>query len=199
MDTLLGETCFSGIELLTAPGRVMTPRPASEQLLERAVARLGSRPAILADVGSGSGALAIAIALRAPNAEVWAADLSPAAVELARANVARHGLEDRVRVTRGDLLDAVPGEMDVVLANLPYLPEAVSGEGRFADLRSEPAAAVFSPGDGLGPYRRLLEACEERLRPGGAVIVQYRGDVFEGSRRRLSELLGELEEHALAA
>ncbi|HEX5467952.1 MAG TPA: class I SAM-dependent methyltransferase [Gaiellaceae bacterium] len=199
MDELFGETCFSGIELSTAPGRVMTPRPASEQLLERAVARLGSRSATVADVGSGSGALAVAVALRAPNVEVWAADLSPAAVELARANVARHGLEDRVRVLRGDLLEAVPGEVDVVLANLPYLPQAVSNESRYADLHAEPASAVFSPGDGLGPYRRLLEACEERLRAGGLVIVQYRGDVFEGSRRRLSELLGELEEHALAA
>lgn len=199
MEELPGETRFYGIELLTAPGRVMSPRPASEQLIERAVARLGSRHATVADVGSGSGAIAIAVALRAPNVDVWAADLSPAAVELARANVARYRLGDRVRVIQGDLLDAVPGEVDVVLANLPYLPEALRGESRYADLRMEPASAVFAAGDGLGPYRRLLEASEERLQAGGVVIVQYRGTIFEGSRTRLTELLGELEEHALAA
>jgi release factor glutamine methyltransferase len=164
---------FAGLELLTAPGRVMAPRPATEQLVERSLARLGSRAARIADVGSGLGAIAIALAVSAPQAEVWAADLSRAAVELARANVALYGLADRVHVVEGSLLDSVPGGLDLVVANLPYLPERARREPRYPDLSSEPAHAVFAPGDGLGPYRRLLAASEGHLAADGTLLLQY--------------------------
>jgi release factor glutamine methyltransferase len=177
----------------------MTPRPATERLVERALARLGSEPARVVDVGSGSGAIAVAVALRAPNAEVWAADVSEAAVELTRANIARHGLTHRVRAVQGDLLEAVPGKFDLVVANLPYLPDRLRLESAYADLRSEPASAVFAPGDGLGPYRRLLEASEHRLSARGAVLIQFRGRILEAPRFDLSNLVGDLEEQALAA
>jgi release factor glutamine methyltransferase len=199
MDSALGRSRFSGIELLTAPGRVMTPRQATEDLVERAVAHLGSKPAAVADVGSGSGAIAVAIAVQAPKAEVWATDRSAAAVELTRANVARQQLGQRVHVVQGDLLESVPVALDLVVANLPYLPERLRLERAYADLRSEPACAVFAPGDGLGPYRRLLEASEERLTDDGTLMIQFRARVFEATRFELSELLAQLEEQALAA
>jgi release factor glutamine methyltransferase len=129
----------------------MGPRPATEHLVERALARLGSKPARIADVGTGSGAIAVAIALRSPNAEVWATDRSEAAVELTRANVARYGLSHRVHVAQGDLLESVPGTLDLVVANLPYLPERLRLENAYADLRPEPADAVFAR-----PRRRIL-------------------------------------------
>ena len=91
---------FAGLDLLTAPGRVMTPRRATERLVERAVALVGTAPARVADVGSGSGAIAVALALGAPRAEVWAVDLSPDAVELTRANTALYGVEERVHVVQ---------------------------------------------------------------------------------------------------
>ena len=187
---------FAGLELLAAPGRVMTPRPATEQLVELSVARLGATPARVADVGSGSGAIAVAPALRAPHADIWAVDLSPEAVELTRANAALHGVADRVRVARGDLLEAIPGDLDLIVANLPYLPASSHGERRYADLRAEPVAAVFAPGDGLGPYRRLVRASAQRLHEDGALVLQYRGGVFEASRPELADLLFELEEAA---
>jgi release factor glutamine methyltransferase len=187
---------FAGLELLTAPGRVMTPRPATEQLVERSLARLRILPARVADVGSGSGAIAVALALRAPRAEIWAVDVSPDAVELTRTNVALYGVADRVRVVQGDLLDSIPGDLDLIVANLPYLPASRHGEGRYADLRAEPVAAVFAPGDGLGPYRRLLRASDERLAQQGGIVLQYRGAVFEASRVELPGLLIELEEAA---
>jgi release factor glutamine methyltransferase len=190
---------FSGLRLATQPGRVMTPRPASEQLVAAALERLGDSPARVADVGTGSGAIAVAIALRAPNAEVWAVDLSSAAVELARANVAVLGLEHRVRVVRGDLLESVPGALDLVVANLPYLPERLRGESAYAELRFEPPSAVFAPGDGLGPYRGLLEASEYRLTNEGALLVQFRRRILEATRFELGDLLADLEERALAA
>ena len=199
MDGTVGQSFFSGLRLLTAPGRVMTPRPATERLVERGLARLGSESARVVDVGSGSGALAVAIALRAPNAEVWATDLFEPAVKLTRANVARHRLSHRIHVVQGDLLEAVPGNFDLVVANLPYLPERLRFESAYADLRREPRSAVFAPRDGLGPYRRLLEASRRRLTDRGALVIQYRGRVLEATRSEVCSLLAELEEQALAA
>jgi release factor glutamine methyltransferase len=163
------------------------------------LAHVGAKRARIADVGTGSGAVAVAIALRAPQAEIWAVDVSRAAVELARANVARYGVGARVHVVHGQLLEPVPGALDLVVANLPYLPEGLRVEDAYADLLAEPAAAVFAPGDGLGPYRRLLAATEWRLRDEGALLIQYRGAVFEARRSELRRLLTELEEQALAA
>jgi release factor glutamine methyltransferase len=199
VDSIFGQTSFSGMRLLTAPGRVMTPRQATEHLVERALAHLGSAPAKVADVGSGSGAISVAIAFRAPNVEVWATDRSEAAVELTRANVARYGLGQRVRVVQGDLLESVPGMLDLVVANLPYLPDRLRLHSAYADLRSEPAAAVFAPGAGLGPYRRLVEASTRRLTERGALLVQFRGRILETTCCDFNHLLTDLEEQALAA
>jgi release factor glutamine methyltransferase len=137
----MGTVTFNGLALATAPGRVMTPRAASEQLVAAACARLAGRPARVADVGTGSGAIAVAIVNVCPNVEVWATDISRSAVALARANVRRHGLEARVFVRHGDLLTPVPGPVDLIVANLPYL--AASTAARHPDLASEPTAAVF--------------------------------------------------------
>jgi release factor glutamine methyltransferase len=189
---------FSNVSLLTLPGRVMTPRSATERLVDRAVELVGDRPARVADVGTGSGAIAVALAAQAPQAEVWATDTSPAAVALARTNARRHGVASRVHVLQGDLLEPIPCDLDLVLANLPYLPGSplrpVNG-----DLSGEPPDAVFAPGDGLGPYRRLLETVGERLGPDGRLVLQYRRGVFEAGLDELAELRGSLEASAAAA
>ena len=185
------EVSFNGLSLAAQPGRVMTPRPASEQLVAAAVDVIGSRPARVADVGTGTGAIAVAIAEAAPNARVYATDTSPHALELAHANVRRHGLGGRVTVRHGDLLDPVPGPIDLVVANLPYLPAADAG--LYPDLAGEPAAAVFAPGDGLGPYRRLLAACAERLDGHAAVIIQLHRQLLEATVADLHALRDGLE------
>src|SRR5262245_62479231 len=97
------EVTFRGLSLDASPGRVMTPRPATEQLIAAAVDFVGSSPARVVDVGTGSGAIAVAIAQAAPGARVYATDTSPHAVELASVNVRRHGLGDRVSVRRGEI------------------------------------------------------------------------------------------------
>lgn len=175
----------------------MTPRPASERLVAVALGLLGGRPAVVADVGTGSGALALAIASAAPQARVWATDTSPAAVALARENVRRQGLGGRVIVREGDLLEPVPGCVDLVVANLPYLP--ARERGRHADLPGEPAEAVFAARDGLGPYRRLLGACETRLTSGGALAIQFRRRVYAARRDELEALRDRLEDEATLA
>jgi HemK-like putative methylase len=164
----------------------MAPRSASEQLVVQALELVGERPARVVDVGTGSGAIAIAIAAAAPQVEVWATDTSRCAVGLARLNVRRHGLDGRVTVRHGDLLDPVPGSFDVIVANLPYVARV---EAPFhPDLGAEPHDAVFADGDGLGPYRRLLAASADRLTSHGAVAIQLHRRVLATTRGELPML-----------
>ncbi len=182
----MSQGSFYGLPLLRARGRVMTPRPATERLVAEAAARIGDRPARVADVGTGSGAIAVSLALAAQRAEVWATDLSAAAVLLARANARRLGVGERVHVVRGDLLERVPGELDLIAANLPYLPSA--DRECYPELAGEPDEAVFAGGDGLDPYRRLLGAAEERLAPDGAVVIQLHRRVIVAERDEVAAL-----------
>lgn len=182
----MGTVCFHGLDLITAPGRVMTPRPVSERLVDAAVAIIGDVPARVVDVGTGSGAIAVALAAALPQAEVFGTDTSADAVLLARANVARLGLGDRVTILHGDLLDPVPGAVDLIVANLPYLPLAEAH--RHPDLAGEPREAVFAPGDGLDPYRALVAAGRERLTADGGLVIQLRRRVLAARRDQLGRL-----------
>jgi release factor glutamine methyltransferase len=190
----MGDVTFNGLALASAPGRVMTPRPASEQLVAAAVTLVGAGAARVADVGTGSGAIAVAIANACPQAEVWATDVTRAAVALARANVRRHRLEGRVFVRRGDLLDPVTGSFDVIVANLPYI--AAAAAPCHPELDTEPYAAVFAPGDGLGPYRRLVHTAWARLAPGGVLIFQLYRRVVRARHAELPALRIALDEFA---
>jgi len=181
---------FGGLELVTSP-LVMTPRETSAGLVACAVDHLEDRPGVLVDVGTGSGAIALAVAEAAPQAVVWATDVSPAAVELARLNARRAGLENRVTVRQGNLLDPFPGTADVVIANLPYLP--IGERPKYPELASEPVNAVFAEGDGLGLVRRLVAAARRRLTPDGLLVLQVRGRIHAARRHELHML-----EHLLA-
>jgi release factor glutamine methyltransferase len=101
---------------------------------------------------------------------------------VARLNAARLGVGDRVHLLVGDLLDPVAGPLDLVLANLPHLPEREADD---PDIAGEPPSAVLAPGDGLGPYRRLVEQCESRLADDGVLVIQFRRRILEA---RLGEL-----------
>ena len=187
---------FYDLELFTAPGRVFTPRPATERLVAAALAELGGRRTRVADVGTGAGAIAVAIAVHAPAAEIWATDTNPDAVALARQNAVRHGVDRRVHVLAGDLLEPVPGELDLIVANLPYLPDSLHTLHRYDE---EPASAVYAPVNGLAYYRRLLAAAEERLARGGSVLIQFHREVLRAERAHLPALRARLEESAAAA
>ncbi len=188
----MSAVAFAGMTLLARPGRVMTPRSATEQLVDVAVAWAGERPVRVADVGTGSGAIAVALARAAPLAEIWATDTSPAAIALARLNAWRAGVSERVHVLDGDLLAPVPGGLDIVLANLPYLP--LADRTSYPDLVGEPLEAVFAAGDGYGPYRRLLAAAEERLLPGGLLVLQVHRRIETAAREELGRLRAVLEQ-----
>jgi release factor glutamine methyltransferase len=191
------ETSFYDLDFLTAPGRVFTPRPTTERLVDAALERIDGKPLRVADVGTGTGAVAVALAVNRPEIEVWATDTSKDAVDLARANAERHGVTDRVHVLHGDLLASVPMPMDVVVANLPYLPESEHDE-LYDD---EPAEAVYAPGDGLDPYRRLLNVCRDGklVSPGGTVFIQFRREPLAADCWQLEDLREELEAATAAA
>jgi release factor glutamine methyltransferase len=192
----MGLTTFNGLTLETAPGRVMTPRRASERLVAAACARIAGAVRV-ADVGTGSGAIAVAIAHLRPRAEVWATDIDERAVALARANVARLDLADRVFVRLGDLLEPVPGPVNVIVANLPYLAARAAAD--YPDLLREPFDAVFSSGDGLDLYRRLVAAARTKLAPDGTLLLQLQGQVVVADAAELPTLAAELPARARAA
>src|SRR5206468_2860323 len=114
------DTRFHGLTFISDPGRVFTPRPSTERLVDAALSRLGSGPARVADVGTGSGAIAVTLALRAPQIEVWASDTCGTALALAELNADRLGAQ--VHLVKGDLLEGLPHDLDLIAANLPYLP-----------------------------------------------------------------------------
>jgi release factor glutamine methyltransferase len=187
------KTTFCDLPLETAPGRVFTPRPATERLVEEALTHIDGVPMRIADVGTGSGAIALALAVHKPQVEIWATDTNEDAVALARANAERLGVADRVHVLHGNLLDPLSEPVDLVVANLPYLPES-QHDARYD---AEPDDAVYAPGDGLGPYRSLLDACREgKLHTGGAIVLQYRGEPMAADCWQLEDLRAELENAA---
>jgi release factor glutamine methyltransferase len=187
---------FGDLELATSP-LVMTPRTTSLPLVECAARHLGGRPGIVVDVGTGSGAIALAVARAVPQASVWATDVSRAAVELATLNASRAGLDERVFVRHGDLLDPVPAQAEVILANLPYLP--IAARRRYPELSSEPVEAVFAKGDGLGIVRGLVAAARRRLAPDGLLAIQLRGRIHAAPRPQLHELEQLLDARGYAA
>lgn len=145
--------------------RVLIPRPESEALVDAVRSRLASdTPAVIADIGTGCGNLAVALARCLPQATVWAVDQSPAALAVARRNASRLGV--RVRFRRGDLLKPLTTvRLDVVVANLPYLagkPARRTATAKNAALTYEPAQALYSGCDGLALYRRLLAQLAQR-------------------------------------
>ena len=190
------QTSFHGLEFVTAPGRVFTPRFATEALVDAALARIDGRPVRVADVGTGAGVIGISIAVAAPQVEVFATDISAEAVALARENAALHGVSDRVHVLQGDLLEPIPGAVDVVVANLPYL----SADEHRPEYDDEPPEAVYAPAEGDGPLQRLVRLCEGgKLAMPGWVIVQYHREVLDEDCQHLPQLRDRIARRRVAA
>jgi release factor glutamine methyltransferase len=167
---LVGRKEFMGLGFEVTPA-VLVPNPDTEVLVQRAVlfAREAERPLRVADVGTGSGCIAIAIAHYAPNTDVWATDISPQALEVADRNVAAHELGQRVHLACGELLDPLQGSFDLVCANLPYLAR---GAALAPEVVAQPAAALFAEAEGSALVARLLDVAPARLNPGGHLLAE---------------------------
>lgn len=187
---LVGRKEFFSLRFEVGPA-VLIPRPDTESLVVEALrlARELAEPAVL-DVGTGSGAIAIAVARQHKGARVTATDISPEALEVARRNAARLGLEGRVRFLQGDLLGPVPrgDRFDLILSNPPYIahediPRLPPGVRDY-----EPHVALDGGPGGYVVFNRLAEAARSYLKPGGYLLVEI-GSSQEGpTRERLTSL-----------
>lgn len=170
---LTGECEFYGIPFKVTRN-VLIPRPETEHLVEKAleIAPGFEQPRIV-DVGTGSGAIAVALADRLRDAGITATDLSRAALAVARENARRNGVADRIRLVEGDLLAPLAGEQfDIVVSNPPYVAEAERDSLDVEVREYEPALALFAGDDGLDVYRRLIPAAHASLVPGGFLAME---------------------------
>ena len=124
---------------------------------------------VVADIGTGSGCIAVALAVHMPAALIYAIDISPEALRVAQQNVERHGVAERVQLIEGDLLDALPEPVDMLVGNPPY---TILAEVDAGVRLHEPRLALDGGADGLGVYRRLLAAAPAKLQPGGAMLLE---------------------------
>lgn len=167
---LIGRREFMNLDFEVTPD-VLVPHPDTEVLVEVAVSRARGRAGAVrvADVGTGSGCIAVSIAHYVPAACVWASDVNPAALAVAERNVQRHGLASRVALLLGDLLDPLPHELDLICANLPYVAE---GDPVPQEVLNQPSRALYAPEGGAGLIRLLLAQAPGKLAPGGAVLAE---------------------------
>jgi release factor glutamine methyltransferase len=172
---LLGYEEFRGLRIGVTPD-VLIPRPETEGLVERALELLADRAgAIVADIGTGSGAIACALASARPDLEVLAVDRSLGALSVASENVRGLGLAARVRLVAGDLfgpLGSLGGSLDMIVANPPYLPSGIIQTLPVEVERFEPHLALDGGPDGLRVLRRLVAQTPRFLRPGAWLLME---------------------------
>jgi len=175
---LLGQWEFYGLDFIVTPA-VLIPRPETELLVERAAGWLRRSPdkRSAADVGTGSGCIAISLARQFSDLTITAVDCSRAALQVARQNTRRHAVDRQVHLYQGDLLSAAAGPFDLVCANLPYIPTpALAG---LAVARHEPRLALDGGPDGLSAIRALLADARRWLAPGGLLLLEMQFDQSE--------------------
>lgn len=170
---IVGETEFFGLPF-SVSSDVLIPRPETEHLVEKAIELAGrfTEPRIV-DIGTGSGAIAVALARALSVAQITAIDISPQALAIAKGNAERNGVADRVRFLGGNLLAPVAKErFEMIVSNPPYVP-ASDRSSLAVEVRDyEPAVALFAGADGLDVIRQLIPAAFAALEPGGALIME---------------------------
>ena len=209
---ITGHQEFWGLDLIVSPA-VLIPRPETEHVVE-AVLEIVSwahlkqsqeqdqRPRAgapaphglrIVDVGTGSGAIALALAKELPSAEIHATEISPQALEVARANAARHELTSRIECHQADLLDGLsPSSFDFVVSNPPYVGESEEDSVQLEVRKFEPRNAVFAGPTGLEVIERLIPQALAALRPGGWLVFEISGAIADRVRGLLTSW-GEVE------
>ena len=171
---IVGRREFWGLQLEVSPD-VLIPRPATELIVEAMLElfRDQSAPVSIADVCTGCGCVAVALAHERPAATIVATDISSAALEVARRNAARHGVADRVTFRNGDLLDGVGGAFDAIVANPPYVVDR-AGPALQPEVRNhEPAVALYGGAEGFDLVTRLVGQAPSHLRSGGYLVFEF--------------------------
>lgn len=196
---IVGVREFWDLDFLVTPA-VLIPRPETEFIVEEAVKLLSSaglnagghssERIRIADIGTGSGCVAVALAHDCPECVVVASDVSAAALDVARANAARHGVAHRIEFVTTSYLDGVPGPFDVITANPPYVKDG-DKPALSADVRHEPDVALFGGTEGLRDIAGVLEAAAAKLAPQGWLLMEF-GLGQEDDVRRLVAALPRL-------
>lgn len=171
---IVGRQEFWGLTFEVSPA-VLIPRHETELIVEAALELFpdATAPIAVAEICTGCGCVAVALARERPAARVIAADISEQALDVARRNVNRFGVGEQVRVVHGDLLEGLEGPFDLITANPPYVRDG-DRRGLQPEVRDhEPAVALFGDTDGLGLIRRLIAQAPARLRPGGYFIFEF--------------------------
>jgi release factor glutamine methyltransferase len=169
---ITGHQEFWGLDFVVGPG-VLIPRPETEHLVEAVLGlSKNTEPRRIVDVGTGSGCVALALASELPDAEIHATEISEEALEIARANAARLGLEQRVVFHATDLLQGLSGRFDIVASNPPYVGESEYDKVQLEVRKFEPRCAVFAGAEGMDVIRRLAPQARAVLRPGGALALE---------------------------
>ena len=179
---IVGERDFYGLMFYTTPD-LLIPRPDTELLVDLALERAADNARVL-DLGTGSGAIAIALAYALPDAEVSAVDASAAALDVARRNATRHGVN--VNFLQSDWYDTLAGQQfDIIVSNPPYI---VAGDPHLAqgDLRFEPLGALTDYADGLSALRRIVEGAPRHLATGGWLLMEHGYDQAQAVRDLLA-------------
>ena len=177
---ILGYREFYGINVVVTPD-VLIPRPETEGIVEHtlfmALMGMETRELTIVDVGTGSGAIAVSLAIHLPAARIYAVDVSEPALDVAAWNIRAHSVTDRVRLRHGDLLEPLPEPVDLIVANLPYIPTE-----RIATLQpevqQEPPMALDGGPDGLDLVRRLMEQATRKLNSPGIILLEMDPEQF---------------------
>jgi release factor glutamine methyltransferase len=170
LQHLVGTVEFLGREFL-CDKRALVPRPETEELVEFLKSAIRNPQSAILDVGTGSGVIAVSLALAFPEAEIVAVDVSDDALALAKENSARFGLGERIRFVKGDLLSGFAGQFDAIVANLPYV--GLADRNTLArEVLHDPEVALFGGEKGDELVRKLIENAPARLRPNGLLALE---------------------------
>ncbi len=193
LQYILGTQEFCGLEFEVSPA-VLIPRPETELLVEYATQRISAeRRAMIADVCTGSGCIAVAVARLRPHARIIATDLSGSSLDVAKRNAARHGVGERIAWLEGDLLgplaeQGLEGLVDVIVSNPPYIPEADWATLQPEVKLFEPRGALVAGAQGTELHERLLQESSRYLAPGGAVIMEIGAGQARALRRIVEQM-----------
>ena len=180
---ITGHREFYGLDFYVDP-RVLIPRPESELLVEETLALAQTHHlSNIAEVGTGSGAIAVSLALNLVGAKIYATDISASALKVALINCQKHGVIDRVYLLRGNMLDPVPEPLDLIIANLPYVRRS-----ELSGVRFEPLLALDGGSDGMEKIRQFCRQLDGKLRPGGSLLLE----IGQGQGKEVTTLLNGL-------
>jgi release factor glutamine methyltransferase len=189
---ITGHQEFWGMDLIVTPA-VLIPRPETEHVIETVLDCVGRAPSPasrlrLADVGTGSCCIALALAKELPQAEIRASDISPVALEIARVNAARHQLENRIQFYEADLLEGIPdNSFDFIVSNPPYVGECEADQVQLEVRKFEPRDAVFAGVTGAEVIERLIPQARAALKPGGWLVIEIGDAIAQPTKQLLQD------------